>query len=63
MAKDWESKTVKKIEFDFCSPEFVEAYFKYTHHGNEKKGITFWWVDGIPRNTGAMEKADIPWMA
>ncbi len=52
----------KKVEFDFCSPEFVEAYFEYTHHGNEEKGITFWWVDGFPKNTGAIEQADIPWM-
>ena len=52
----------EKINFDFCSPEFVENYFKYTHHGNEEKGVSFWWVDGFPENTGKLQKANIPWM-
>lgn len=52
----------EKIEFNFCDPKYVEAYFKFTHHPNEKMGISFWWVDGIPRNTGEIMNADIPWM-
>ena len=57
---DWENG--QKINFDFGNPRFVEAYFRYTHHGNEQDGIDFWWVDGFPENTSALAKADIPWM-
>ena len=57
---DYENRD--KIEFDFCSPKYIETYFKYTHHNNEEKGIDFWWVDGYPENRGPILKADIPWM-
>ncbi len=60
MGVDYENGDM--IEFNFCSPKYIEAYFKYTHYDNEKKGIDFWWVDGFPENRGPMLKADIPWM-
>lgn len=57
---DWENG--QKIAFDFCNPKYIEAYFRYTHHNNEEDGISFWWVDGYPENSGRIKKADIPWM-
>ncbi len=54
--------TKQKVEFDFGSPEFLNAYFKYTHHNNEDIGMDFWWEDGAPKNTSKFLKADIPWM-
>ncbi len=52
----------EKVEFDFGSEDFINAYFKYTHHNNEEKGMDFWWEDGAPKNTSKFLEADIPWM-
>lgn len=53
----------KTIQFDFGSPKYVEAYFKHTHHNNEKIGVNFWWTDGFPKsNVSGGLKYDIPWL-
>lgn len=60
MGVDYENGDM--IEFNFCSPKYIESYFKFTHYDNEKKGVDFWWIDGFPENRGPILKADIPWM-
>lgn len=57
---DWENG--QKINFDFGTPEFVEAYFEHMRHKSEDEGVDFWWYDGFPENMSALTKADMPWM-
>lgn len=57
---DWENG--QKINFDFGTPEYIEAYFKYMRHKSEEEGVDFWWYDGFPENTSTLTKADMPWM-
>ena len=57
---DWENG--QKINFDFSTPEFIEAYFENMRHKSEEEGVDFWWYDGFPENMSAMTKADMPWM-
>ena len=57
---DW--KNGQKINFDFGTPEYIEAYFEYMRHKSEDEGVDFWWYDGFPENTSALTKADMPWM-
>jgi alpha-glucosidase (family GH31 glycosyl hydrolase) len=38
-----ESKTL--VDFDIADPRFMEAYFRFLHHPQEKAGIDFWWLD------------------
>ena len=52
----------QKINFDFGSPKFVEAYFENLRHKSEDEGVDFWWYDGFPENTSALTKADMPFM-
>lgn len=33
------------ILFDITDKKFREAYFKYLHHPEEKRGVDFWWID------------------
>lgn len=57
---DWENG--QKINFDFGTPEYIEAYFENVRHKSEDEGVDFWWYDGFPENTSVLTKADIPWM-
>lgn len=52
----------QKINFDFGTPEFVEAYFENLRHKSEYEGVDFWWYDGVPENTNALTRADMPFM-
>lgn len=52
----------QKINFDFGSPEFVEAYFECLRHKSEDEGVDFWWYDGFPENMSAFDKADMPFL-
>ncbi len=40
-----DSEHEEKIDFDVSDPKFLEAYFKYLYHPNEKIGVDFWWLD------------------
>lgn len=33
------------IAFDIADKKFRDAYFKYLHHPEEKRGVDFWWID------------------
>ena len=50
------------VQFDFTNIEFIEAYFKYLHHPNEKIGVDFWWMDWQQGNICAVEGLDPMWM-
>lgn len=50
------------IRFDFTNKEFLNAYFKYLHHPEEKKGVDFWWMDWQQGNVSAVEGMDPLWM-
>ena len=52
----------QKINFDFGSPEYIEAYFEILRHKSEDEGVDFWWYDGFPENTSTLTKADMPFM-
>lgn len=52
----------QKINFDFGTPEFVEAYFETMRHKSEDEGVDFWWYDGFPENSSVLTKADMPFM-
>lgn len=50
------------IPFDFSDKKFIEAYFKYLHHPQEKDGVNFWWLDWQQGSTSQMEGLDPLWM-
>ena len=62
MVKRLGAEDGEKINFDFTNPKYVEAYFDCMRHDREDEGVSFWWTDGFPENTGKLLKADIPWM-
>ena len=47
MAKelDVDYQNEEPIPFDIADKRFREAYFKYLHHPEEKRGVDFWWID------------------
>lgn len=47
MARDMgvDPRTGQRIEFDISDPRFITAYFKNLHHGYERDGVDFWWID------------------
>lgn len=59
MGIDKESK--KKIPFDITDPKFVEGYFKFLHHGYEKDGVDFWWLDWQQGTKTKVEGLDPLW--
>ncbi len=50
------------VPFDFCDPKFVEAYFTYLHHPQEKNGVDFWWIDWQQGSTSKIPDVDPLWM-
>lgn len=50
------------VNFDITSPDFMEAYFKYIHHPNEKDGVDFWWLDWQQGTNTKIEGLDPLWM-
>lgn len=50
------------VHFDVTSIEFLEAYFKYLHHPNEKIGVDFWWIDWQQGKNSGVEGLDPLWM-
>ena len=37
--------TEQRVDFDFTSDDFINAYFKILHKPYEKDGVEFWWID------------------
>ena len=50
------------IQFDVTDRAFMDAYFKYLHHPNEKMGVDFWWMDWQQGSNSKMEGYDPLWM-
>lgn len=59
MGIDGESR--QTVEFDVANPEFLEAYFKYLHEPEEKRGVDFWWVDWQQGEESRMPGLDPLW--
>lgn len=55
-------KTEDTIPFDITNQAFLEAYFQYLHHPQEKIGVDFWWIDWQQGTTTAVEGLDPLWM-
>lgn len=51
-----------KIVFDAADREFMDAYFKYLHHPNEKDGVDFWWIDWQQGSTSSIPGIDTLWL-
>lgn len=51
-----------QIRFDISDPQFLDAYFKYLHHPNERIGVDFWWVDWQQGGSTSVEGLDPLWM-
>lgn len=53
----------KRIAMDMTDPKYVEAYFKYLHHPQERKGVDFWWMDWQQGLKTKIEGLDpLPWI-
>ena len=50
------------IDFDVSDEKFLEAYFTYLHHPQEKAGVDFWWIDWQQGNQSKIESLDPLWM-
>lgn len=37
--------TKQTVKFDLADNNFINAYFDILHHGYEKDGVDFWWID------------------
>lgn len=61
-AMNVDQKTGYPVLFDFTDPAFVQAYFKFLHHPNEKQGVDFWWMDWQQGKISAIEGMDPIWM-
>ncbi len=57
---EWEHEV--PIQFDVTDRHFMDAYFKYLHHPNEKLGVDFWWMDWQQGSNSKMEGYDPLWM-
>ena len=44
-AMNIDPNSLKPIEFDFTSPDYLNNYFRYVMHPYEKDGVDFWWID------------------
>lgn len=51
-----------QIQFDVTNEAFLEAYFKYLHHPNERNGVDFWWIDWQQGSNSKIEGLDPLWM-
>lgn len=52
----------ERISFDPSDPNFLESYFKYLHHPNEKMGVDFWWIDWQQGAHSRVEGLDPLWV-
>ncbi len=50
------------IPFDVTDRKFMESYFKYLHHPNEKMGVDFWWLDWQQGSNTRVPGYDPLWM-
>lgn len=53
--------TKQTIQFDISDKKFTEGYFKYLHHGYEKDGVDFWWIDWQQGENSTVKGLDPLW--
>ncbi len=54
-------KTEERVQFDFTSDDFINAYFKVLHKPYERDGVEFWWIDWQQGTQTAMPGLDPLW--
>lgn len=64
MAKELDVNYIDEdeIHFDISDPKFLDAYFRYLHHPNERDGVDFWWIDWQQGSNSKIEGLDPLWM-
>lgn len=50
------------LQMDVTDRTYMEAYFKYAHHPNERDGVDFWWIDWQQGTASKIEGLDPLWM-
>ncbi len=53
--------TKEHVPFDITSPKFMENYFEILHHGYERDGVNFWWIDWQQGNQSKVPGFDPLW--
>ncbi len=60
-AMNIDPKSLKPIEFDFTSADYLNNYFKYVMHPYEEDGVDFWWIDYQQERTTKVKGLDPLW--
>lgn len=55
-------KTERKVDLDFTSDKFINAYFKILHKPYEHDGVDFWWIDWQQGPRAKAAGIDIMWV-
>lgn len=55
-------ETKKTVKFDLTDKKFIEGYFKFLHHGYEKDGVDFWWIDWQQGTASSVAGLDPLWL-
>ncbi|HPZ00584.1 MAG TPA: glycoside hydrolase family 31 protein, partial [Clostridiales bacterium] len=51
----------KPIPLNFSDKKMLEGYFRFLHHGYEKDGVDFWWIDWQQGNRSQVPGLDPLW--
>ena len=54
-------KTKQTVKFDLSDDNFINAYFDILHHGYEKDGVNFWWIDWQQGKKSTVKGLDPLW--
>ena len=55
-------KTERKVDLDFTSDKFINAYFRILHKPYEHDGVDFWWIDWQQGPRAKAAGIDIMWV-
>lgn len=55
-------KTERKVDLDFSSDKWINAYFKILHKPYERDGVDFWWIDWQQGPRAKALGIDIMWV-
>ena len=55
-------KTERKVDLDFSSDKWINAYFKILHKPHEHDGVDFWWIDWQQGPRAKAAGIDIMWV-
>lgn len=52
-----------RIQFSIVDQRYMDAYFKFLHHPEERRGVDFWWMDWQQGESTQMPGLDtLPWI-